>query len=209
MINLQFEQLVKSYAGKKTLRVNLQIAEGEIMHLYGISGSGKTTLLNIIAGFKNPAGGLIQVAGKVWFDSKQGINLAVNQRKAGFVFQNYALFQHMTVVEHLKYACKEIALIERLIHMAALESFKNHLPSTLSAGQQQRLGIIRALSTCPPLLLMDEPFSALDDESKALLLTNLKEFLNEYHTTAIIASHNHSEMKGLATNYLNMNDCLY
>ncbi len=208
MINLQLEQHFKSYAGKKTLSINLQIAKGEIVHLYGISGSGKTTLLNIIAGFMNPDKGIIQVAGRVWFDSIQRINLPVNQRKAGFVFQNYALFQHMTVMAHLKYACKDAILIDRLINMAALESFINHLPSTLSAGQQQRLSIIRALSVCPPLLLMDEPFSALDDDSKALLLTNLQEFFSEHGTTAIIASHNHSEMKGLATNYLNMNDCL-
>lgn len=208
MINLQFEHLVKSYAGKKTLCINLQITKGEIVHLYGISGSGKTTLLKIIAGFKNPDKGMIQVAGRVWFDSIQRINLPVNQRKAGFVFQNYALFQHMTVIAHLKYACKNVELIDRLINMAALESFINHLPSTLSAGQQQRLGIIRALSICPPLLLMDEPFSALDDDSKALLLIDLQEFFIEYGMTAIIASHNHSEMIGLATNYLNINDCL-
>lgn len=208
MINLQFEQHLKTYAGKKILSINLQITEGEIVHLYGISGSGKTTLLNIIAGFIKADNGVIQVANRVWYDSIKGINLPVNQRKAGFVFQNYALFQHMTVMAHLKYACKDSTLIDRLIHLAALESFKNHLPSTLSAGQQQRLGIIRALSTCPQLLLMDEPFSALDDDSKTLLLKNLKDFFSEYQTTAIIASHNHSEMKGLATNYLNIGEFL-
>lgn len=208
MIDLQIAHRFKSYAGTKKLQLRVNFKTGDIVHLYGTSGSGKTTLLNIIAGFTAPDQGSIKVEEKLWLDTARKINLPVNQRKAGFVFQQYALFQHMTVHRHLTYSTNEHVLIDELINLASLDSFRNNYPRQLSAGQQQRLGIIRALSTRPRLLLMDEPFSALDDESKNSLITKLGEFIHSNQVTCIVASHNHAEMKAFANQTLDIVACL-
>ncbi len=117
---------------------------------------------------------------------------------AGFVFQDYALFPNMTVHEHLEYATNNTEWIKRLLAIGKLANLVTHKPEYLSGGQQQRLAILRALAIKPKLLLMDEPFSALDPEMKTELINELKGLFSELGTTVFIVSHNPLELEGLA-----------
>ncbi|MBZ4642871.1 MAG: molybdate transport system ATP-binding protein [Deferribacteres bacterium] len=147
------------------LDVDLELDKHDFTAIYGPSGSGKTTLLRIIAGLTTPDKGFISVKGDVWFDSKRNINIPIQKRNIGFVFQDYALFPNMTVKENIKYAIGknyDEKLIDYFLDMVNLKNLKNSYPDNLSGGQKQRVAIVRAIVRKPKILLLDEPFSALD-----------------------------------------------
>lgn len=198
MINIAIEKKLKAYHGQQVLQVNRQFATGSVTKIYGPSGSGKTTFLKIIAGLVTPEKGTIVSDGGTWFNAETKINLAAQKRNTGFVFQQYALFPNMTVKQHLKYATADEAWIKRLLLLGKLDTLQEHKPDYLSGGQQQRLAILRALATKPQVLLMDEPFSALDPKMKAELIVELKGLLKELGTTTLIVSHNPQELDGWA-----------
>jgi molybdate transport system ATP-binding protein len=198
MITIAIEKELKAYQGQRTLKINKELAAGSITNIYGPSGSGKTTFLKMIAGLVMPDSGRIKVDGAVWFDKRSNTDLSPQKRMAGFVFQDYALFPNMNVQQHLEYATNDVEWIQRLLVIGKLESLTDHKPEYLSGGQQQRLAILRALAVKPKILLMDEPFSALDPEMKSALTKELKNLLDELHTTVLIVSHNPQELEGLA-----------
>ncbi|MCX2483632.1 ATP-binding cassette domain-containing protein [Pedobacter sp. MR2016-24] len=198
MISIKIDKQIKTYRGKRNLVVEAIIEKGSVTKIYGPSGSGKTTFLKIIAGLIMPDRGLIKVENEVWLDTAGKVNLKPQQRKAGFVFQDYALFPNMTVMEHLLYATSDTVLIDRLLKIGKMETFVQHRPKHLSGGQQQRLAILRALAMRPEVLLMDEAFSALDDELSASLIMDLKLLLKEFNTTTLIVSHHARETAGFA-----------
>ncbi len=202
MIRIDIEKKLKTYQGQKVLSVNTAIAAGSITMIGGLSGAGKTTLLKCIAGFITPEKGTITVDNQIWFDVHKGINIVPQKRMTGFVFQDYALFPNMTVLEHLKYATNDSNWIGHLLNAGKLETLTKHKPAHLSGGQQQRLAILRALAIKPKLMLMDEPFSALDAVTKADLINELKLIFKETATTVLIVSHNEQELGELATNKL-------
>lgn len=197
MIDVSVEKQLKVYHGRQILKIDHQFAAGSITKIYGPSGAGKTTFLKIIAGLISPEKGLIKVNGSTWLDTNNSINLPPQKRMPGFVFQDYALFPNMTVLEHLRYATDDAEWIKRLLQLGKLDTLTNHKPIHLSGGQQQRLTILRALAIQPKILLMDEPFSALDPEMKADLITELKSVFKELNTTVLIVSHNPQELEGL------------
>jgi molybdate transport system ATP-binding protein len=197
MISIAIEKKLKAYKGQQVLQVKKHFPAGSITKIYGHSGAGKTTLLKTIAGFTDPEKGKIIVDGVIWLDTEQKISLPPQKRMAGFVFQDYALFPNMTVLQHLEYATNDAAWITRLLALGKLEPFASHKPEYLSGGQQQRLAILRALAIKPKLLLMDEPFSALDPENKAALITELKAVFKESGTTVLIVTHNPKELDEL------------
>lgn len=198
MITVDIEKKLKAYRGQQVLKIKRKFAAGSITKIYGPSGAGKTTFLKILAGLVTPEQGSITVSGVTWFDTASGINLSPQKRRAGFVFQNYALFPNMTVQQHLDYATNDRQWTERLLKMAKLDTFVKHKPEHLSGGQQQRLAILRALAIKPKLLLMDEPFSALDPDTKSTLITELQVLWKETGATVLIASHNPIELDGVA-----------
>ena len=198
MISIKIDKQIKTYRGKRNLVVEAIIEKGSVTKIYGPSGSGKTTFLKIIAGLIMPDRGLIKVENEVWLDTAGKVNLKPQQRKAGFVFQDYALFPNMTVMEHLLYATSDTVLIDRLLKIGKMETFVQQRPKHLSGGQQQRLAILRALAMRPAVLLMDEAFSALDDELSASLIMDLKLLLKEFNTTTLIVSHHARETAGFA-----------
>ena len=198
MISIKIDKQIKTYRGKRNLVVEATIEKGSVTKIYGPSGSGKTTFLKIIAGLIMPDRGLIKVENEVWLDTAGKVNLKPQQRKAGFVFQDYALFPNMTVMEHLLYATSDTVLIDRLLKIGKMETFVQQRPKHLSGGQQQRLAILRALAMRPAVLLMDEAFSALDDELSASLIMDLKLLLKEFNTTTLIVSHHARETAGFA-----------
>ena len=197
MITVDIEKKLKAYQGQQVLKIARQFPLGSIIKIYGPSGAGKTTFLKAIAGLIQPEKGKIQFGDALWLDTDTRISLSPQKRKVGFVFQDYALFPNMTVLEHLQYASPNDSWIARLMRMGKLETFTDHKPEYLSGGQQQRLAILRALAIKPKLLLMDEPFSALDPAMRSVLIKELTAVWNEQGTTVMIVSHNPQELDGL------------
>ena len=197
MITVDIEKNLNVYSGLDVLKITQHFGEGSITKIYGPSGAGKTTFLKVIAGLSKPEKGTIVAGGVTWLDTEAGINVPPQQRKVGFVFQNYALFPNMTVQQHLRYACIDEKWTDGLLKLGKLEAFATQKPEYLSGGQQQRLAILRAMAIKPKLLLMDEPFSALDPDMKSGLIKNLQQVWKELGTTVIIVSHNPHELDGI------------
>jgi len=172
-----------------------------ITAIYGESGAGKTTLLRMVAGLANPEKGTILVNGNVWFSSEKKINLKTQKRKVGFVFQDYALFDNMTVKQNIQFALKDkknVSLVNRLLEETQLSKLSNEFPSHISGGQKQRVALARALAQQPDVLLMDEPLSALDIETRIKLRELILELHDAYKMTTIFVSHDIPEIFSLA-----------
>lgn len=184
---------IKKKMGRQELSVNKVFGPG-ITLISGPSGAGKTTLLKMIAGLIKPDEGVITFKNSPWFDSTIRFDLWPQHRKTGFVFQDYALFPNMSVRQHLEYATKDTAWIDRLLKLGGLDELSDQRPHQLSGGQQQRLAILRALAIKPQLLLMDEPFSALDQKTKAALIAELKIVFKELQAPVLIVSHNPQDL---------------
>ncbi|CAN5159619.1 N/A [soil metagenome] len=202
MIRIDIEKRLKAYHGHQVLRVAHEFTAGSITKIYGPSGSGKTTFLKILGGFIRPEKGGILVDDITWLDTGANISLPPQKRKTGFVFQDYALFPNMSVQQHLEFASNDAEWIKRLLMIGKLETLASHKPGYLSGGQQQRLAILRALAIKPKVVLMDEPFSALDPDMKTALIGDLKIVFDELQATVLIVSHNPQELEGLTNKEL-------
>jgi sulfate/thiosulfate transport system ATP-binding protein len=184
--------------------VSLDIRDGELIALLGPSGSGKTTLLRVIAGLEIPS------AGKIYFDGEDATGVPVQRRRIGFVFQNYALFKHMSVADNIAYGLTVLPRAERpqrsairkraqeLLDLVQLSELGGRYPRQLSGGQQQRVALARALAVEPRVLLLDEPFGALD----ARVRKDLRRWLRELHRrtghTTVFVTHDQEEALELA-----------
>jgi molybdate transport system ATP-binding protein len=206
MIAADIEKKLKAYNGLQLLRIKKVFLPGGITRITGPSGVGKTTFLKMIAGLVTPDSGIIKDNDTTWFEASQKINLPTQQRGVGFVFQDYALFPNMTVKQHLEYATNDTEWINRLLNIGGLETFANNKPDYLSGGQQQRLAIMRAMAIKPKLLLMDEPFSALDIKMKSALIKDLQTLFAELGATTLIVSHNPQELDGVSGDELQIGD---
>jgi molybdate transport system ATP-binding protein len=195
MIELDIYKSLQGSAGEMELKIKLSVKEHDFVALAGESGSGKTSLLRILAGLES-ARGEISVSGELWLSDAE--SLPVQQRKIGFVFQDYALFPNMSVEQNLLYVAKEKALAKHLLELTELYALKDRLPHTLSGGQKQRVALCRALMAKPKLLLMDEPLSALDPQMRARLQHDIVKLHREFGTTTIMVSHDPAEIYRLA-----------
>jgi len=187
------------------LEVDLQLYQKELLALTGPSGSGKTTILRILAGLEKRAKGRLWVQGELWQDSEQGIFLAPQQRSIGVVFQDYALFPNMSVLQNLQFALPKTEnqiLIEELLEVMDLQELKTAYPRELSGGQQQRVALARALVRRPKLLLLDEPLSALDTQMREHLQTFIRLLHKRYALTTLLISHHPEEIQRLADRVL-------
>ncbi|MFI8379476.1 ATP-binding cassette domain-containing protein [Leeuwenhoekiella sp. NPDC079379] len=201
MIKLDLSKTLQAAEGEMTLRLNLQIEAGEFVNLYGPSGVGKTSTLRMISGLMKPDSGTLSVHDEVWFDASKQVNLQPQKRKVGYVFQDYALFPHLTVLENLKFAqAKGIKnnSIPDLLELMELGQLQTRKPDTLSGGQKQRVALARALVQKPKILLLDEPLAALDTTIRYKLQEYLKRVHNEFNLTTILISHDISEIVKLA-----------
>jgi len=190
-------KIKKTFPGFK-LTVAFAINQ-EILSLVGPSGSGKSLTLQCISGLMNPDEGYLQVNGKVLLDTAAGINVPPQKRKVGYVFQNYALFPHLTVFENIAFGLaawerrKVVARVAYLLEKMRLSDYKDRYPHQLSGGQQQRVALARALAPEPEILLLDEPFSALDTQVRGELEREILALHQFYRGHIIFVSHNLDE----------------
>lgn len=192
--------------GTSDLDVKLNVALGSLTALVGPSGSGKTTLLRLLAGLETPRQGRIVVNESVWLDTSQRTNWPPQQRSIGYVFQDTALFPNMTVRENIQYAAptNQQMMVQELINATGLESFVNQKPARLSGGQRQRVALARALVRRPQLLLLDEPFAALDNASGETLRQVLRELHRTWGTTTLLVSHHEADVQTLANRVIEL-----
>ena len=187
--------------------LNLVIEDRGFVTLLGSSGCGKTTTLRMIAGLETPTSGRILIDGEPVFDSEKGLNVPPNKRDIGFLFQNYALWPHMTVYENiafglemLKWDRKRIqSRVEELLALLKIEQFVKRYPAELSGGQQQRVAIARTLAPSPRVLFMDEPLSNLDAKLRQEMRTELKRLHSDTNSTFVYVTHDQLEAMTLST----------
>ncbi|MGB5792471.1 ABC transporter ATP-binding protein [Poseidonibacter sp.] len=195
MINININKALHGSAGAMNLQVNLDIKKGDFVALSGLSGSGKTTLLRILAGLET-ADGIIKIDNELWLDEK--FSLAIQKRQIGFVFQDYALFDNMSVEQNLLYVNKDKTLCNKLLELTELKELAKRMPKSLSGGQKQRVSLCRAMMNRPKLLLLDEPLSALDPYMRTKLQNEILTLHKEFQTTTIMVSHDPSEIYRLS-----------
>ncbi len=211
-MGIKVENITKHFGGYTALNgVDLDVHEGELVALLGPSGSGKTTLLRIIAGLEAPD------SGSIYFYGEETTHRRVRERKVGFVFQHYALFRHMTVFDNIAFGLTIKPRCERpdkshiqkrvneLLHLIQLENMADRYPSQLSGGQRQRVALARALATEPKVLLLDEPFGALDAKVRHELRRWLRRLHDEIHVTSIFVTHDQEEALEVADRVVVMN----
>lgn len=195
-MSIRIENLTKRYANQPVVsHINLEIATGELFVLIGPSGSGKSTLLRIVAGLNSAD------AGQVWLNGREVTHLPPQAREVGFVFQHYALFKHMTVADNVEFALRvrgEPAPARKrrrddLLELVGLAGLGGRMPAQLSGGQQQRVALARALAHQPQVLLLDEPFGALDAKIRADLRRALRHIQRELRLTAVFVTHDQDE----------------
>ena len=198
MANVSFSNVTAKY-GKNTIfsDFSLEVKSGEIMCLVGPSGCGKTTLVRCLLGLTKPETGRIAIGDRVLFDSEKRINVPVEKRNIGIVFQDYAVWPHMTVLENVSYPLKKRKVNKELIKdraMKALEQvrmtqYANHLPSQLSGGQQQRVAIARALVVDAEVVVMDEPITNLDAKLREEMLIEIRMIQKNLGATILYITH--------------------
>lgn len=202
MIRFYLEKQLDSPAGRFELAVEWSLAEGRILGIQGVSGSGKTTLLRCLAGLEKPEAGFVEVGGAAWFSSAARLHLPVERRPLGFVFQDFALFPHLTVEGNLRFAARDPARVDELLELTQMTPWRRHYPRQLSGGQKQRTALARALMRRPKLLLLDEPFSALDEALRHQLGQDLARVQKATGVSVILVTHSRQELAAFSDEIL-------
>ena len=200
-MGIRVENLVKSFGSTRVVNdVSFEVRPGELVALLGPSGGGKSTVLRMIAGLETAD------RGQVWLDGERVDHLHARDRQVGFVFQHYALFRHMTVADNIAFGLSVRGVVtadprERvttLLEVMGLRGLGDRMPSQLSGGQRQRVALARALAPRPKLLLLDEPFGAVDAKVREELRRWLRKLHDEVHTTSIFVTHDQEEAFAIA-----------
>lgn len=201
-MSILVENISKNFENFTALQqINLEIKSGSLVALLGPSGSGKSTLLRVLAGLENPD------SGRIWLNGKDTTYVPLQQREMGFVFQNYALFPNLTVAQNISFGLdirnidnyNKYQRVHELIQLMQLENFSDRYPNQLSGGQRQRVALARALAVEPKVLLLDEPFSALDAKIRKQLRHWLRNLHQHISVTTLFVTHDHLEAFELAT----------
>ncbi len=200
MVAIKLHELSKSFQGPVINQLSLTIPDQQITALIGPSGSGKSTLLNMIAGLTTPDSGQISFDNQPIFDAATHWNQPPAQRHLAMVFQDFALWPHMTVQENVAFALEKhltkpelTAQVNWALEQVSLIDFRHRYPRELSGGQQQRVALARALATQPDLILFDEALSALDPELRTRLQLEIRALIHDQHLTAIFVTHDRPE----------------
>ncbi|WP_028781929.1 ATP-binding cassette domain-containing protein [Thalassobacillus devorans] len=206
MLKVNLEKNLAHYK----LDVSFQL-EDELVILFGKSGSGKTTLLNMLAGLIKPEQGKIQLGNRMLFETGK-VDLPPQQRNVGYVFQDYALFPHMTVEKNIYYGIKSKQLshtgdhVKRMIDIVDISHLLSNYPGEISGGEKQRVALVRALAYRPDLLLMDEPFSALDEKNRLQCHEEILRLKQEWQIPILLVTHDHGEASKLGDRIVHMEE---
>ena len=195
MIFINVKKPLKGVKENMLLEIKTELKKGEFLAVSGESGSGKTTFLRIMAGLERAEGEII-VDNEKWLGDNKF--LIPQKREIGFVFQDFALFPNMNVIENLLFVNNDKKFAYKLLNLSGLESLKNRMPHSLSGGQKQRVALCRALMRKPKLLLLDEPFSALDTKMRENLQNEIMMFHKEFNLTTVMVTHSPEEIYKLA-----------
>jgi sulfate/thiosulfate transport system ATP-binding protein len=207
-MTILIENVSKQFSTFQALdRINLEIKEGKLVALLGPSGSGKSTLLRVIAGLEQPD------EGHVYINNQQATHLDVRRRNIGFVFQHYALFKHLTIRQNIAFGleirkaprAQVKARVDELLELIQLQGLSDRYPSQLSGGQRQRVALARALAVQPQVMLLDEPFGALDAKVRKELRAWLRRLHDEVHVTSVFVTHDQEEAMEVADEIVIMN----
>lgn len=208
-MSILIENLSKSFSNQIVLnKIHLEIQTGLLIALIGPSGSGKSTLLRTIAGFEKPN------TGSIWLNGQNTDHLSIQERRIGFVFQDYALFPHLTIFENIAFGMRLYktpnsiiqSRVYELLQLMQLEKKANNYPFQLSGGQKQRIAFARALSIEPKVLLLDEPFGALDIKVRRDLRNWLYDFHNQMPVTTLFVTHDQQEALEIANEIVIFNN---
>jgi molybdate transport system ATP-binding protein len=180
----------------RTFQLELSLEVGSTVALVGPSGAGKSTVLNTIAGLVKPAGGRISCDEETWFDADRGVFVRPEDRRVGFVFQDYALFPHLTVRQNIEYARRHRA--DEYLDRFQIRHLWDARPGSLSGGERQRVALARALARDPEILLLDEPLSALDAHTKVDVRSELQQLLAGLEIPALLVTHDFEDAAALA-----------
>jgi len=203
-VNLSLERIYRAFDGKPLLRdVSVDVHPGEIACLLGPSGCGKTTLLRIAAGLDAADHGRVVIGGRLVADADAGLNVPPEARRVGLMFQDYALFPHLTVFDNISFGLSDRSPGTRLrlyeaLNRVGLDGYADSFPHVLSGGQQQRCALLRALAPEPDILLLDEPFSNLDVTLRAEVREQTLALLKERHVTTLVVTHDPQEAMAIA-----------
>ncbi len=208
MPEIVLKNITKKWGGFTAVEnLNLTINDGAFITLLGPSGCGKTTTLRMIAGLETPTSGEITIDGKKVFSSEEGINVSAAKRDVGFLFQNYALWPHMTVYQNIAFGLETLKWkkpdiekrVQEMLETLQIRQFASRYPSELSGGQQQRVAIARTLAPSPKVLFMDEPLSNLDAKLRGEMRTELKRLHADTGSTFVYVTHDQLEAMTMAT----------
>ena len=207
MIDFALQKRLHTADGEMQLQINVQVESGKFVSLYGSSGAGKTSVLRMLAGFMKPDNGYVEMNDKLWFHSDKRINIEPQQRKVGFVFQDYALFPNMNVKENIAFALNkngEKSFVDELLELTGLHNLSGRKTQTLSGGQKQRVALARAIAAKPSLLLLDEPLSAVDNTMRAQLQETLLQVHKRFQLTTVLVTHDMDEIIKLSDTVIHL-----
>ena len=205
-MNIRLKGIRKSFGSVPVLRdIDLELGSGRFTTLLGPSGCGKTTLLRIVAGLERPDGGEVYFDDECVFADRRGVSVPPEKRGLGFVFQDFALWPHLTVFENVAFGLRSSGHTEELaekvmtaLHAVRLDGFDRRWPHELSGGQQQRVALARALAVSPRCILFDEPFSALDAGLREEMRMELRELVSTRGITSVFVTHDQEEAMSLS-----------
>lgn len=208
MYAIELQGVNKNYAGAAIPAIKdltLRVSSGDIVTLLGPSGCGKTTTLRLIGGFERPDSGRVSLGGRVVSDVSTWV--PPERRGIGMVFQDYALFPHLSVVDNVGFACRNMThRVKEVLQLVGLEHLANRYPHELSGGQQQRVALARALASQPVVILFDEPFSNLDADLKAQMRVEVKQILKTAGATAVFVTHDQKDALAISDQIVVMKD---
>lgn len=198
-IEFRIEKTLAGRGGRFSFRAAGCFPAGSVSGYAGPSGSGKTTLLRAIAGLEKPDRGDIRFGPDRWFSAAEGLHVPAWKRSAALVFQDYALFPHLSALGNVRYGAADRDAADEALSLVGLSDLRARRPRELSGGQRQRVALARALASRPRVLLLDEPFSALDDELRCRLADELGALLSRVRITAVLVSHLRSDLERLCS----------